>query len=531
MYARLALAAPILLALPLAGMAAEPAAEADRPPADPAAEAEPRVSFLSPQPGHVAFGPTRVEVGVLPSALAVERVEFFLDGRPVAEDAAPPYEFEWDAGYDFLSHRLRAVARFGSRRPAAAEIETARVALRERVKVEAEPDDWVEITFVAKDASGRPLRGLGKEDFRLRVDDRDTPLSAFAEERRRGRRQARPEAAAGAEGGERPLSVALLLDVSRSMRELERERFLLAAQRLLDRIRPGDEMMIITFSNDYQVRSDFTSDPRALRAALESVPRPDLGTNLYDTLDEALERLSERIGRRVVILYSDGQATVGRSSLTATPASLDVLAQTRREPVLLYWIVPHFQDITIVHRTPALKNLALGSGGRFILEREGIENALDEVGEELASQYYAAFYVSKSRHRRPHYQIRLEARDSRLSVQAPQLVSGSGSLVRRLEKMLHSDEADERLAAAVQMPRYGYTAAYFPLLRGYRRERERGVRDALLAALLVLLREEWSALPAAASGSEGDGPSRRHLERQIRRLGDARALALLETLR
>lgn len=500
-----------------------------------AAGPAPLLRFISPAPGRVAFGPVRAEVGVLPSDLPVERVVFLLDGEVRAEDREPPWTFEWDAGYDFLSHRLEAVAHLAGREPLRAALETARVAIRERVRVEAEPDDLVEITFVVKDRERKPVRGLGKESFRLRVDKKDTPIRTFAEERRR---RGRPSALAspsdadrGAPGleRERPLSVALLLDVSRSMRDLERDRFLLAVQRLLDRLRPGDEMMIISFSNDYQVRSDFTGDPRALRAALESVPRPDLGTNLYDALEEALDRLSERAGRRVVILYSDGQATVGRSSLTATPASLDVLDQTRREPVMLYWIVPHFQDATIVQRTPALRNLALGSGGRWILEREGIERALDEVGEELQSQYHASFYVKKSEHPRPYYQIDLDSRDPALEVQAPQIVSGSGSLARRLHDMLKSEKPEERLAAAVQLPRYGYAASYFPLLRGFRREKDAGVRDAMLAALLAVLRDEWTTL--ADHGGDARASARRHLERQIRRLEDPRALTLLDTLR
>lgn len=491
----------------------EPAAPAPQP-ETPDSTPPLQIRFDAPAPGHVVFGPTHAEVSVLPSDVRIERVEFFLDGARRAEDREAPYALEWDAGYDFLPHRLEAVAYAASGETARALLETARVALYERVSVEAEPLDLVEIAFVVDDHEGRPVRGLGKSDFRLRVDGRDTPLETVAEERRRR---------------ERPLSVAFLLDVSRSMRDLERERFLLAAQALLDRLRPSDEMMIVSFSDDYQIRSDFTKDPKALRAALESIPRPDWGTDLYAALEEALDRLSERPGRRVVILYSDGQATVGKSSLTATPYSLDVLDQTRRQPIPLYWIVPHFQDATIVQRTPALRSLALGSGGRWILEREGIEKALVEVGEDLGSQYFASFYVDKNEHRRPYYQIDLEPRGTGLKVQAPQVVAGSGSLVRRLEEMLASNKAEERLAAAVQLPRYGYAKAYFPLVQRYRREKDAGVRDAVLAALLAVMRDEWNDTGERAEVARD--AQRRRLERQIRNLEDPRALALLEMLR
>ncbi|MEE9219632.1 MAG: VWA domain-containing protein [Acidobacteriota bacterium] len=495
-----------------------------------------QVRFEAPAPGRVVFGPTRVEVSVLPSRIPVERVQFFLDGKLRGEDRHPPYTFDWNAGYEFLSHRLEAVADLPGREPVRTSMQTARVAVRELIEVQAEPHDLVEINFVVTNAAGDPVRNLGRQNFRLEVDGKATRIETLVEERRRRPRRAGagplPEPGSVAPGrnagGRRPLSIALLLDVSRSMRRLNRERFLLATQALLDKLRPHDEMMIMSFDSDYEVRSDFTSDPRELREALESVPPPDRGTNLYGALEEALERLEKRRGRRVIILYSDGQATLGRSSLTATPASLDVLDKTNRQPITLYWVVPHFQDATIVQRTPALRRLAIGSGGRWILETEGIEKVLGEIGRELSSQYFASFYVDKTEHRRPFYDIDLKPVNSAYRVQAPTVVAGSGSLVQRLEEMLDSKDEDERLAAAVQLPRYGYSKAYLALRQRYSREKDAGVRDTVLAALLVILRDEWNEI--VRNPDKPDKASLRHIERQIRKLDDPRALALLETL-
>ncbi len=499
-----------------------------------------QVRFESPVPGRVVFGPTRIEVSVLPTGTAIERVEFFLNSERRAEDRDPPYAYEWDAGYEFFSYRIEAVAHVPGREPVRASMETARVAVRERIEVEDEPYDLIEISFVVTGREGRPVHGLDKVDFRLEVDNSAIPIETLVEERRRRpaararqtgageRREATAVANTDDRNTRRPLSLALLLDVSRSMRLIERERFLLAVQRLLDHLRTEDEMMIISFSNDYQIRTDFTSDPRVLHDALVSVPAPDLGTNLYDALGEALDQLARRRGRRVVILYSDGQATTGRSSLTATPASLNVMDQTRREPITLYWIIPHFQDVRIVQSTPALRRLATGSGGRWILETDGIETVLDGIGEELKSQYSASFFIDKKEHRRPYYEIDLEARSPSLNVQAPTLIKGSGSLVRRLEEMLDSDDLEERVAAAIQFPRYGYSQAYHALRSRYGREKNPDVRDAVLAALLVVLRDEWHEIGGQPPEERRD--SLRHIERQIKRLKDPRALALLETL-
>src|SRR5215510_8666664 len=108
------------------------------------------------------------------------------------------------------------------------------------------------------------------------------------------------------------------------------------------------------------------------------------------------------------------------------------------------WIVPHFQGIQAVERNPDLVGLVRDSGGRWILETQGIERALMGVSEELNSQYYASFSVDKKEHRRPTYRIDLSPNPSGLAVRAPHAVTGSGSLLRRLSQMLSSDSREER---------------------------------------------------------------------------------------
>src|SRR5262249_24395739 len=140
---------------------------------------------------------------------------------------------------------------------------------QELVHVEAGPLDFIQMDFVVEDHAGRPACGLGASDFRLRVDGRDTPLEDIVESRSRT---------------DRKISVALLLDVSGSMRGFDRERFLHVSQALLDRLGPSDEMTIVTFADTPVVQCDFTRDPERLRSALEAIPRPNWGTDLYAAL-------------------------------------------------------------------------------------------------------------------------------------------------------------------------------------------------------------------------------------------------------
>src|SRR5262245_36660199 len=86
----------------------------------------------------------------------------------------------------------------------------------------------VGLTATVTDRSGRPVTGLGREDFVVTENDEPVDLAEFGPEEGRA---------------DRPLSVAVLLDLSGSMgsqiKDVEK-----AARALLGGLRPGDEIMV-----------------------------------------------------------------------------------------------------------------------------------------------------------------------------------------------------------------------------------------------------------------------------------------------
>ena len=280
--------------------------------------------------------------------------------------------------------------------------------LREEIVVQASALDQVEVSFVARDRAGQPVAGLRKEDLRLKVDGKPTALESVA-----GTMSAMDV----------PLSIAFVIDVSGSMARIERARFLAGARALLARLRPIDEMMLVTFAAEPAVACDFSSDPGVLSRALETIARPDGGTNLDRALEAAEDRLSIRSGRGVVILYSDGAAPV--RALLTMPYPLEATEGTARRTVPVYWIVPHFQGIGAVQRNDGLRNLVIASGGRWIFEARGLESALDEVGSDLSARYDAIFVVERASHRRRTYAIELDAIRAGTTILAPQIIERS----------------------------------------------------------------------------------------------------------
>ena len=123
---------------------------------------------------------------------------------------------------------------------------------------------WIRVglTATVTDRAGRPVTGLGRDDFVVTENDKPIDLSDFGPEEGRS---------------DRPLSVAVLLDLSGSMgsqiKDVEK-----AARALLSGLRAGDEIMVAKFNDQLTVLQPFTGDPRDLDRSLRRIGRAVGGT-------------------------------------------------------------------------------------------------------------------------------------------------------------------------------------------------------------------------------------------------------------
>lgn len=111
--------------------------------------------------------------------------------------------------------------------------------------------------------------------------------------------------------------VGLVLDVSGSTREkimIIRD----ACQQFLGQVAEQDEVSILTVGSAYEVAETFTDDRRRLQRVVRRLhTQPGRGTQLYDALEEALERLRPYQGRSLLVVFSDGMDTNSQLSYDA----------------------------------------------------------------------------------------------------------------------------------------------------------------------------------------------------------------------
>src|SRR5262245_12963690 len=139
---------------------------------------------------------------------------------------------------------------------------------QEHIKVRGRAYYRVGLTVTVMDRSGRPVRGLAREDFRIFENGVEVPIQGF-----------------GVEGdkADRPLSVAVLLDLSESMGgQVQRVRE--AAKALLSALRSSDEIMVAKFNEDRTVLQPFTRDPGDPEMTLREIGTAKGGTALFRSI-------------------------------------------------------------------------------------------------------------------------------------------------------------------------------------------------------------------------------------------------------
>lgn len=241
--------------------------------------------------------------------------------------------------------------------------------------------EYVNLPVVVRDRKGQFVDDMKRSDFHLWVDGSPVAIESF-------------EKHDGA-----PVSFAILLDVSGSMRIADKLEHAKDAVRHLIRLRkPGDDFALFVFSDD-QVRvvSEFSSDPGPLLRQLFYL-KPEGKTALYDAvIQTANELLAGKNLKKAILLFTDG---VDNASQFTEKDLRDVM---ENESVPVYAIGMKnaaFDVLTEQQRkelsVAALDLLATASGGRMFLVsgEDNLHPVSEAIDSELRRQYVLGFEPS-----------------------------------------------------------------------------------------------------------------------------------------
>ena len=169
----------------------------------------------------------------------------------------------------------------------------------------------VPVIATVTDGDGRLVPGLEKEDFSIFDNGKVQETSVF-------------------QSSVEPFSVVVMLDKSGSM-TANLDRLNLAAEQFILRLLPLDKGQVGAFSDKIQLSGEFTSSRDTLISALKELQFGN-PTRLYDAINASMAALTKAEGRKVVLVFTDGDDTSSRLDLG------DVLERAKKEEVMVYAI-------------------------------------------------------------------------------------------------------------------------------------------------------------------------------------------------
>lgn len=338
--------------------------------------------IVEPRYNATVIGTANIAAEVVPPAGArIRDVVFLVDGTRVATLTSPPWWAVWDAGDGSRGRRIEVIATFSDGSKASASVRTSQLRINYREDV-----TLVNVYAVVRDGSGGYVTDLTRDEFRVAENGEPQSIERFTADRR-------------------PLRIGIVIDTSLTMEGDKIGAAREAALRFLDVLEPGDEGLVVTFSDGVDVAQGLTSDRAALAHAIASVEVRG-GTALYDAVWETAEHLEQFDGRRVMVLLSDGR---DEAASGLEPGSFhtieEALDRALRNEVMIWSIgVGRSLDRLLDfygRRSLAsiLEEISETTGGRLLLSPRPrrLRAAFEDIADDLRHQYLISYSPSDPR--------------------------------------------------------------------------------------------------------------------------------------
>jgi Ca-activated chloride channel family protein len=325
------------------------------------------VTITSPEADSYAAGTVQLRAVITPGRRVkdIARAMFYVDGRLVCTVMEPTrLECPWDAGTQIREHVIRAVVELHGGIRAVTSMRTKGLDLAEAVRVEV-----TQVTAVVTDR-GRFIKGLPVSAFRVLEDNVPQKITHFS-----------------SEGS--PLDLVVAIDVSESMTQAM-PQLKNSVKRFLSALSPKDQVTLTAFNDSmFTLTRRDTSPAQRLRAVDRLSPWG--GTALYDVIVRGLQQLSQQPGRRVLVVFSDGDDRSSHSTIQA-------VEQAVRSSDATLFMVALGSGVRNTMIKNNIERLVDMSGGRalFVERSDQLDGPFAEILEELSNQYLIGYESSNA---------------------------------------------------------------------------------------------------------------------------------------
>ncbi len=249
----------------------------------------------------------------------------------------------------------------------------------------------VNVAFTVRDASGRLVTNLTRDDFEVLDDGQPQPISFFA----------RSE--------DLPLTLGLIVDASGSQEHFVKQHQHDVGTFLKSVLSPRDRAFLIRFGNHLRLAADFSASGSDLIDGLKQSEKekrdvPEIGprdyraggTAFYDALYYAVTLKLAKVdrARKALIIFSDGEDNSSAHNMMQT------IEAAQLENVVLFgirytetrkgeWTARNKYGASVMAR------ISRDTGGSdFDAQAADLRISFREIGEQLRSSYELAYHAS-----------------------------------------------------------------------------------------------------------------------------------------
>ena len=229
----------------------------------------------------------------------------------------------------------------------------------------------VSVPATVLDGQGRLVPSLEQDEFTVLDNGKPQQITFFQNETQ-------------------PFTVVVMLDYSASMTS-SLDLLRAAAEQFLLRMLPQDKGQVGAFSDKIEFSGEFTNDRDDLISALRDLQFGN-PTRLWDAVDQSIDMLKPVDGRKVVLVFTDGDDTYSKIGFGS------VLDHAKQSEVMVYAIglqSTYFNGQRMVRSQPdrSLKKIAEETGGGYfeLKKTDELAPTFSRVAQELHSLYTIGF--------------------------------------------------------------------------------------------------------------------------------------------
>jgi Ca-activated chloride channel homolog len=230
----------------------------------------------------------------------------------------------------------------------------------------------VSLFVTVADAQKRLVPDLMQDEFQVFDNDKPQPITYF-------------------DNSLHPINVVVMLDTSGSM-TLTIDLLKQAAEQFVLRLLPEDKGRVGAFNDKIQINARWSNNRDQLTTDIKDLDYGN-GTRLWDAVGVALDELKTIDGRRVILVFTDGDDTESKAMNLGR-----VIERARTDEVMIYAIgleSRYFNGQTQVRSRPdpGLRKVADETGGGYfeLTKTSELAPTFTKIAQELHSQYVLGF--------------------------------------------------------------------------------------------------------------------------------------------